>query len=120
MNYLFVLIGGGIGSVVRYWLSINISTSITSTFISNFASSFILGCLAAYLQQKSNANENLRLLLAVGFCGGFSTFSTFSLDVFKLLQTGDVKLAVINVLGSVFSCVLAVVIGFYLVRYIHQ
>lgn len=119
MKFLLIFLGGGLGSVMRYYLGKLITTSSTlafpfATLSVNVFSSFILGLLAAYTASKLNT-DNLWLFLAVGFCGGFSTFSAFSLEVFQFIKNGMIVMAVLNILLSVVACVTALWIGYSLV-----
>lgn len=116
MNHLLaVFIGGGLGSICRYTLSnLNVDSSIAyGTLLANFISSLILGYLAAYMIDK-DFNPTLGLLLATGFCGGFSTFSTFSLEAFTLLKNGESTLAFLYIVASILIGLLAIFLGFRL------
>lgn len=118
MNYVLVFIGGGSGSIARYLLNRYFEhqpgTFPLSTFLSNTISSFILGMLLGYMAGKQIENHNIRVLIATGFCGGFSTFSTFSFDSFMMLSTGNYKTALLNILGNLLVCYAAVALGFML------
>lgn len=91
MNALMVFIGGGIGSCLRYGISLWIPTKTNgfpiSTFLANLLSCFLIGLLIGFLT-RSQINEIQRMLLITGFCGGFSTFSTFSAEIYQLLKVG--------------------------------
>ena len=109
MNSLIaVFVGGGLGSLLRYGISIGLKSAgfiqfPLATLISNVLSSIVLG-LVIY-RFADNLNHVAFLFLAVGFCGGFSTFSTFSYETFEMLRNGQMAWAVANVLISVLLCV---------------
>ena len=90
---LYVFLGGGIGSVLRYgtsaWLNPIVKNFPLGTITSNVVSSLVLGILYYLFSEKTIQNENLRLLLMVGLCGGFSTFSTFTMENYQMLKQGD-------------------------------
>lgn len=116
-NLILVSIGGGLGSAFRYLAGLLISRQDgfpTATFIVNIIGSFVIGLLIARLLQSPN--ETIRLLLIVGFCGGFTTFSAFSAETFQLLQNGSFATALLYVLGSVLLGLLAMASGYLLMR----
>ena len=79
-----------------------------ATLTANIVSCIVLGYLVAI---QKDLSDPLRLLLLVGFCGGFSTFSTFSNETFALFQEGNYTYAFINILVSVVVCLIAIYIG---------
>jgi CrcB protein len=109
-NILAVFIGGGLGSLVRFGISMVLfqyyrTMYAFATLTSNILSCFIFG-LAIYLMgEKLNTEMSLRLLIITGFCGGFSTFSAFSFETVELIKSGNSLYAVLNVLVSVSACV---------------
>ncbi len=121
MSYVLVFIGGGLGSVTRFAFS-NYFNALPNgfplaTFLSNTISCIILGISVSLLFSKVHSAQSalyLVLFTAVGFCGGFSTFSTFSLDTFQLISKGVYSTALINVLANVLVCYAAIALGFYL------
>jgi fluoride exporter len=116
-NILCVFIGGGLGSLVRYGISLKTNMLAGSfpvaTLVSNTVACAIIGVLTGYfLKHSGNAsNETWRLLLVTGFCGGFSTFSTFSQETLKLWQGGETVLALGNVFLSLVLCLAATFLG---------
>ena len=105
---LAIFIGGGFGSVSRYGISI-LGTKLfdtkfpVGTLLANLLSCIVLGFLVAVFQDKVNAEE-LKALLILGFCGGVSTFSTFSLETLNLMKAGQYWIAALNVLISILAC----------------
>ena len=118
MNFLFVFIGGGLGAMARYGMT-KISPAPESdfplaTFLTNILSCIVLGFLIGYLLQKS-MTERSQLVFMTGFCGGFSTFSTFSAETFRLMENGQTGLAISYVIASVIISLLAIFCGMKLV-----
>ena len=106
-NLLLVALGGAAGSVLRYLLS-NINTSFPwGTFAVNVLGSFLIGLLVG-LMSKGVLSPEMKLLLVTGFCGGFTTFSTFANESFSMMKAGDVLLTALYVGASVIIGILAV------------
>ncbi|PWL27253.1 MAG: fluoride efflux transporter CrcB [Fluviicola sp. XM-24bin1] len=105
MTYLWIFIGGGLGSVARYGVS-KAATNFYSgnfplgTFLSNILACLILALLIVFVVPKNSESTWLQPLLLVGFCGGFSTFSTFSNETTQLLQSGNTGVALLNIAVS--------------------
>ena len=118
-SWLFVFLGGGFGSVCRYYISIWLTAKSASsipwgTFLSNILACVILGvAVARYAKGDGNSNELWMYLVAVGFCGGFSTFSTFSKENFELLNNGQYGTLAIYVIVSLIVGVLGFIAGHY-------
>ena len=106
-NLLLVALGGAGGSVLRYLLS-NINTSFPwGTFAVNVLGSFLIGLLVG-LMSKGVLSPEMKLLLVTGFCGGFTTFSTFANESFGMMKADDVLLTALYVGASVIIGILAV------------
>ncbi len=117
---LIVMAGGALGTLARYLISLAalpISQSLPwGTIIINIVGSFIIGLFGTLTLAHGRypVSENVRLFVMIGVCGGFTTFSSFSLQTLDLLRNGAVVRAAINVVGSVVLCVLAVALGYYI------
>ena len=113
-NLLAVFLGGGLGSLLRYGISLWLRKYSTNfpygTLTANFFACLVLGLAFFSFTEASNLSSTHKSFILVGFCGGFSTFSTFSMETFKLIQQGQTGLAVSYVLISVFIC-LALLMG---------
>jgi CrcB protein len=117
MTYLWVAIGSALGGIARYGLT-RLASSASGTFpwgtmAVNVIGCFIMGFVGtlAVLSGRFAISESVRLFLMVGICGGFTTFSSFSLDTFAMARTGDWFKAATNVILSVGLCFLSVALG---------
>lgn len=114
LNCLAVGLGGFIGAVIRYLMGLipikNPASFPINTFIINIAGAFAIGCIAYAMSKNQNIDSRLILFLKVGICGGFTTFSTFSLETAELIKSGSVLIAVIYVVLSVVIGALAVML----------
>lgn len=117
LSSLMVGLGGFIGANLRYWLGVALAEriNIPATFFINIAGALLIGILSGWAA-KYNVNAQAMLFLKVGLCGGFTTFSTFSLESLQMLQEGKITLALAYMAASVILCVLAVYIGENMVR----
>ncbi len=117
MNYVWIFVGGGLGSMSRFFIS-NVLSKYNynfplATLIANFLASMILGFFLAQAL-AGHGSDMKKALVMTGFCGGFSTFSTFSAESFQLLQQGHYGYALLNIIGSIIVCLLGVFIGYKL------
>ena len=114
---LLVLIGSGLGGTMRYWLSIATQTLLGKgfpygTLTVNILGSFCIGFFAMlFLGRSGSFIMPLRYLLIIGFMGGFTTFSSFSLETLELLEKGATVHGLANIALSVCTCLVAVWIG---------
>ena len=114
---LLIMVGGAVGTLLRYLISALTSASPQqlpwSTIAINIAGSFIIGFFGTLTLSsgKFPVSENIRMLVMVGICGGFTTFSSFSLQTFDLMRNGYFVRATLNVVGSVVLCICAVAVG---------
>ena len=109
-KFLLVFLGGGLGSIVRYGISEFVKQNFKAVFpiatlCSNIISCIVLALAVGYLSEKIGTNPALKILIVVGFCGGFSTFSSFSYETVELIRSGNSPIAVANVLISVTVCI---------------
>lgn len=112
-NIILVGLGGGIGAMLRYGITLLFSALHWSTNVGTFLTN-ILGSLAMGILTGCTRNEQLLLLLTVGVCGGFTTFSTFSTQSMGLLQSGRYLPAFAYIIGTVTVCILFAFIGYYI------
>lgn len=120
-KYLFVLAGGAVGSLLRYIAGNAIMQRYGGRFplgtvLINITGSFLIG-LAMTILTERQANPNWRLVLVVGFLGGYTTFSSFEWETYQAVQTGGQWIGLLNVIGSVTLGYLAVWCGAALARH---
>lgn len=114
-NIFMIFIGGGCGSVLRYFVSLmKINTNFPfSTLLVNMIGCFIIGFIYSFTINKLQIPENFKLFLTVGFCGGITTFSTFSLENYKLFENGLYIQMFIYIIFSVILSIVITIIGVY-------
>ena len=118
---LIVGTGGFIGSVMRYLVQIFVEKGMATTFpwgtfVANIAGSFIIGIVFAFAEKGNLMNAEWRMFLAVGICGGFTTFSSFAFNNFNMIKENSFGQLLWNVGGSLFFGILAVYLGIILVK----
>ena len=118
--WLLVAVGGALGSVSRYACSLFVTQRLGQSFpwgtlVVNVVGSFAIGVLAAFITAPQRAGSPIiRDFMMVGFLGGFTTFSAFSLQTLQLIRDGKMTAALMNVAASVVVCLIAVWLGFLL------
>lgn len=115
-NLFYIFLGGGTGSIFRYLVSANTQKLLNfgdfpvATFFVNLVGCFLIGFFSAQYAKQ----EELRFLLVTGFCGGFTTFSTFSSENYTLWQNGNYLILFLYIFLSILGGFLAVISGFHL------
>lgn len=117
---LLVFIGGGTGSVGRYFISKYLNSAESGipygTFTANILGSFMIGIILGLALKNTILSQNTVLLLATGFCGGFTTFSTFAYENHMLLKSGDFISFFMYTIGTFTIGFLLVFLGMWMVR----
>ncbi len=111
MNLIYVIVGGGIGAGLRWLIASYLQSSSSfpfGTFTVNMIGCLLIGILSVFLFEQAS---KWHLLLTVGFLGGFTTFSSFGLDMFKLLKASDYKMLLSYILASNVLGLLFVILG---------
>jgi CrcB protein len=118
---LLVGLGGGIGSIFRYLTTVVVSkwshSAISpATFIANILGCILVGIIFGIIEKQQIISNDLKLLLITGFCGGYTTFSAFSLENLQLIQSGHAGHAIVYALSSIILGILAVWGGIMIVK----
>ena len=116
MGYLIIFVGAGIGGAIRHGVNVAAARLLGlgfpfGTLIVNVVGSLAIGILTGYFTSRTGISEQIRMFLATGVLGGFTTFSAFSLDVVLLWERGQAGLAIGYVLASVLLSVIGVIAG---------
>jgi fluoride exporter len=120
-NILAVAVGGAIGSVARYLVGVGSGKLFGldfpwGTLIINVVGSALIGVFAGLFALKWDAPQTLRVFLTVGICGGFTTFSTFSLDAYYLIERGQILASALYIVSSVVLSIGGLIAALYLIR----
>jgi CrcB protein len=115
-NFLLVGIGGAIGSMLRYGSAILIGSKTfpLATLLINIAGSFIIGIVIGLSLRNESFSNNWKTFLATGICGGFTTFSAFSLENMQLLESGKYFLCGLYIITSIILGIIGALIGYKL------
>lgn len=122
-NYLIVALGASIGGIARYWMSNAVYKFLPAffpfgTLAVNVIGSFIIGIIIFYLDAKEIISPELKIFLTVGFCGGFTTFSTFSLETLNLMRDSEFLLAFVNAAANVLLSLLGIFLALLTAKYL--
>ena len=119
-NLLLVFVGGGFGSVLRYLIGKYLNNTENGipygTFLANVLGSLLIGLILGYALKNNSLSSNQTLILATGFCGGFTTFSTFAYENHVFLKSGDFTSFAVYTIASFVLGFLAVFFGMYLAK----
>ncbi len=119
-NFLLIFLGGGLGSVLRYWVGINLNSSQSGipygTFTANIIGSLLIGTILGFALKNNTLSQDTVLFLATGFCGGFTTFSTFAYENHVFLKTGDFMNFALYTIASFVLGFAAVFLGMWIVK----
>ncbi|MDT0556786.1 fluoride efflux transporter CrcB [Patiriisocius hiemis] len=115
---LYVFLGGGLGSMLRYLVGIYTASFTTSfpygTFIVNIIGSFIIGIIFGLTLKNTSQSGDLILLLIIGFCGGFTTFSSFAFENYNFLKNGEITVFATYTIASIVLGLSAVFLGLWI------
>ena len=121
-SYFLIFLGGGVGCMLRHWVSYNAYALVGTRFpygalIVNITGSFLMGILSIIIFERFHSMApQLRAFLLIGFLGGYTTFSAFSVETFGFFEQGEIVRALLNVGMSVVLCIVAVWAGIALGR----
>jgi fluoride exporter len=121
LAYLWISLGAVVGASSRYFVGRFVAKSVTSSFpygtlLINITGSFILGLFLVWSTERAVPDPHWRLLIAIGFCGSYTTFSSYAFESFSLFEQGHYVLFASNVVASNLLCLLGVLAGAVVAR----
>ena len=121
MNYLWIALGAVVGAAARYFVSTQIARHFSTTFpygtlLINITGSLVLGFFLVYSAERVLLDPRWRLLVAIGFCGSYTTFSSYAFESFALMEQGQWLLTGANIVASNALCLAAALAGAALAR----
>jgi CrcB protein len=121
LGYVVVFVGAGVGGAIRHAMNIWVARFMGThfpwhTFVINVTGSLVMGLVAGWFAIKGGATGHLRLFLATGVLGGYTTFSAYSLDAVLLWERHEYLLSVLYVGGSVIGAIVGLLLGLWIMR----
>ncbi len=121
IGVIAIVIGGALGSLCRYFMSMNIYLLLGKSFpygtlAVNILGSIIMGSVYILVMEKITISEELRAGITVGFLGAFTTFSAFSIETMNLIESGEITKAGLNIILSVILCIVGCWLGMSITR----
>lgn len=123
-NYIMIAIGAVFGGILRYWSTNIIQKHLPlifpfGTLFVNFLGSLILGFVIFYFDEKELISNHIKILLTIGFCGSFTTFSTFSYETVVLIRDSEILFGLLNVLLNISFSVAAIISSYFITKIIN-
>ena len=121
MGYVIVFLGGGLGAALRHGINLGVARWFGTTFplatlFINVSGSLVMGLIAGYFAFRGSDSQHWRLFLTTGILGGYTTFSTFSLDVAFLYERGEIMQTALYIAGSVALSIFGIFLGLAVAR----
>ena len=120
LKFFMIFLGGGIGSYTRYLTGLYAARFSPNfplgTLLVNIIGSFIMGVFFTLFQDKFPMQQELKLLITVGFCGALTTFSTFNMDIWNLFLSGNITKGIIYIVSNLLLTILALALGVILAK----
>ncbi|MFN5422106.1 MAG: fluoride efflux transporter CrcB [bacterium] len=120
-NILLVLTGSALGGTIRFIISVYLQNKIVSkfplgTFVVNLIGCFLIGVIFSFVARNSIGNDDIKLLLATGFCGGFTTFSAFAIENLDMIRNGNHATALTYIILSIILGIIATLLGTFMFK----